>query len=72
MLEFRMTFLFALSSQIMDHSDVEQQPEAGPSTVIYPSAPVYAFDAAPREVSSLSAGDTESDVRGNFFRSARW
>jgi len=56
--------------------DLEPRPnaEAGPSTlpVVYPTAPVYDFTQEPRGVSTVSAGTLDSEVDGNFFRSARW
>jgi hypothetical protein len=56
--------------------DLEPQPdaEAGPSTLpaVYPTAPVYDFTQEPRGVSAVSAGTFNSEVDGNFFRSARW
>jgi hypothetical protein len=56
--------------------DLEPQfnAEAGPSTlpVVYPTAPVYNFTQKPKGVSTVSAGTLDSEVDGNFFRSARW
>ena len=57
---------------IMEHPEIMSEPEAGPSTTSYSAAPVYAFDAAPRCVSSTSVSEEESEVQDNFFRSARW
>lgn len=61
----------ATTSAIMDQAG-ERNAEAGPSSLVYPSAPIYAFDAAPREVSVTRAGVLDSEVDLNFFRSARW
>jgi hypothetical protein len=54
--------------------DPHQNAEAGPSTptVVYPTAPDYNFTLEPRGVSTVSAGTFNSEVDGNFFRSARW
>jgi hypothetical protein len=54
--------------------DPHQNAEAGPSTptVVYPTAPVYNFTQEPKAVSAVSAGTFDSEVDGNFFRSARW
>jgi len=56
--------------------DLEAHPnaEAGPSTqpVVYPTAPIYDLTQEPRGVSAVSAGALDSEVDGNFFRSARW
>ena len=56
--------------------DLEPHPnaEAGPSTLpaVYPTAPVYNFTQEPRVVSAVSAGTLNSEVDGNFFRSASW
>jgi hypothetical protein len=55
----------------MDQADYEY-PEAGPSKVTYPTAPIYAFDAEPKKVASTSARNLDSEIDRNFFRSARW
>jgi len=56
--------------------DLEPHPnaEAGPSTlpVVYPTAPLYNFTQEPKGVSAVSAGTLDSEVDGNFLRSARW
>ena len=54
--------------------DPHQNAEAGPSTptVVYPTAPDYNLTKEPRGVSTISVGTLDSEVDGNFFRSARW
>jgi hypothetical protein len=47
--------------------------EAGPSTpIVYPTAPIYDFAQELKYVTTVSAGTLDSEVDGNFFRSARW
>jgi len=55
-------------------ADPHPNAEAGPSTqpVLYPTAPTYNFTQEPGGVSAVSAGTLDSEVDGNFFRSARW
>jgi hypothetical protein len=55
----------------MDQEGYENA-EAGPSSLVYPTAPMYAFDAEPREVTVVTAGELDSEVDANFFRSTRW
>ncbi|WRT64862.1 uncharacterized protein IL334_001798 [Kwoniella shivajii] len=50
---------------------MEESITSGPSQQ-WPSAPVYDFEQNPRYVSSINADEHEEDVRGNFWRSARW
>jgi hypothetical protein len=67
------TFLLSLTITSME-SEPQSNAEAGPSTptVVYPPAPDYNFTQEPKGVSTVSAGTFDSEVDGNFFRSARW
>jgi hypothetical protein len=67
------TFLLSLTIASME-SEPQSNAEAGPSTptVVYPTAPVYNFTQEPKAVSAVSAGTLDSEVDGNFLRSARW
>ncbi|WVW78569.1 hypothetical protein I302_100525 [Kwoniella bestiolae CBS 10118] len=38
----------------------------------WPSAPLYDLTEIPKSIAELDAGDLEGQVRGNFWRSARW
>jgi hypothetical protein len=69
-------YLYLLPSLTITSMDQDphQNAEAGPSTpaVVYPTAPVYNFDQESKGVSTVSAGTFDSEVDGNFCRSARW
>ena len=65
---------FSSHTAVIMDPESHSNAEAGPSTptVVYPTAPVYNFAQEPRGVSTVSAGTSNSEVDGNFFRSARW
>ena len=51
--------------------DAQTAPEAADGAAM-PTAPLYGFDDEPRHFAHIDVAELESEVSGNFFRSAKW